>query len=206
MLAVRRVSVRVDTRFGRRSSGDLPEYGVWRSSSGTFNSIAIPIACGLLVEQVCTGIACHLNAAMVKLALGRVAPGGVDIRCIESVGNLACPACVDLGQHFNIALLSTPKGDNKPSKRPVTFRAADLVLLTTRDEAPVMFEFDRGQTRKWVRHLRNTATVAGASARVVSGMVDWSDWLAAAIDALRSRVRIMTACGRHQRSISQAGL
>ena len=67
---------------------------------------------------------------MVHTALHDLHLTDIDILFIENVGNLVCPASFDLGQHANVALLSTPEGHDKPAKYPVMFRAADLVLVT----------------------------------------------------------------------------
>ena len=82
---------------------------------------------GVPAVQISTGSACHLDAHMVHTALHELDLDGVDVLFIENVGNLVCPASFDLGQHCNVALLSTPEGDDKPAKYPVMFRAADLV-------------------------------------------------------------------------------
>ena len=108
----------------------------------TENDAARIRAKGVAAIQISTGSACHLDAQMVHDALHDLDLDAVDIVFIENVGNLVCPASFDLGQHFNIALLSTPEGHDKPAKYPVMFRAADLVLLTKSDLLAVLDDFD----------------------------------------------------------------
>lgn len=99
---------------------------------------------------------------------------GVDILFIENVGNLVCPANFDLGQHRNGILLSVTKGDDKPAKYPVMFRAADLLLITKTDLLPVLDDF---------------STVFELSARKHIGLASWLQWLRGELSAQRARQR-----------------
>lgn len=132
---------------------------------------------GVQAIQITTGSACHLDAHMVHGALHDMELQGIDILFIENVGNLVCPASFDLGQHLNVALLSTPEGHDKPAKYPVMFRAADLVLVTKSDLLPVLGDFDPAVAERYVRQLANAAPVLELSARSGDGMVRWLDWL-----------------------------
>ena len=49
---------------------------------------------------------CHLDAPMVRSALGRVPLDEIDVLFIENVGNLVCPAAFDLGEQHKVAILS----------------------------------------------------------------------------------------------------
>lgn len=160
----------------RRLRGDL-RIGVIEGDLETENDAERIRACGVPVVQICTGTACHLDAQMVHDALHRLDLGSLDVLFVENVGNLVCPACFDLGQHRNVALLSTPEGDDKPAKYPVLFRVADLVLLTKRDLAPYMPEFDPDRAETHVRELGNAAPVLELSARSGDGLEAWTDWL-----------------------------
>jgi hydrogenase nickel incorporation protein HypB len=132
---------------------------------------------GVPAIQITTGSACHLDAHMVHDALHDMKLQGIDILFIENVGNLVCPASFDLGQHYNVALLSSPEGHDKPAKYPVMFRAADLVLLTKADLLPVLDDFDPAEAERYVRELASTAPVLELSAKTGSGMHRWLDWL-----------------------------
>jgi len=135
---------------------------------------------GVPAVQISTGSACHLDAHMVHSALHEIELDDVDIVFIENVGNLVCPASFDLGQHFNVTLLSTPEGDDKPAKYPVMFRAADLVLITKSDLLGVLGDFDPDRAERCLRNLASTAPVYQVSARNGDGMAPWLRWLTAA--------------------------
>jgi hydrogenase nickel incorporation protein HypB len=132
---------------------------------------------GVAAIQISTGSACHLDAHMVHTALHDLELDGIDVLFIENVGNLVCPASFDLGQHRNVALLSTPEGHDKPAKYPVMFRAADLVLITKSDLLEVLGDFDPGTAESCLRQLANPAPLIELSARDGSGMDTWLDWI-----------------------------
>ena len=141
---------------------------------------------GVPAVQISTGSACHLDAHMVHTALHDLDVDGVDIVFIENVGNLVCPASFDLGQHANVALLSTPEGDDKPAKYPVMFRAADLVLITKADLLPVLDDFDPAHAERCLRQLASTAPLSNVSARRGDGLSAWFGWLRGQLQSLRS--------------------
>ncbi len=154
----------------------------------TENDAARIRAQGVPAHQITTGTACHLDAHMVHDALHHMQLAGLDILFIENVGNLVCPASFDLGQHRNVTLLSTPEGDDKPSKYPVMFRTADLLLLTKTDLLPVLDDFDPARAETNLRALANPAPVLKLSARSGAGLPSWLDWLRAEVRAQRERV------------------
>jgi hydrogenase nickel incorporation protein HypB len=114
---------------------------------------------------------------MVHSALHDLELDDVDVVFIENVGNLVCPASFDLGQHINVALLSTPEGDDKPAKYPVMFRAADLVLITKSDLLEVLDDFDPDAAERCVREIANPAPLFRISSKTGLGMEAWLDWL-----------------------------
>ena len=136
---------------------------------------------GVPAIQISTGSACHLDAHMVHTALHDMALDGLDVLFIENVGNLVCPASFDLGQHRNVALLSTPEGHDKPAKYPVMFRAADLVLITKSDLLDVLGDFDPGVAERYLRGIANPAPLFAVSARSGAGMDAWLEWVVNAV-------------------------
>ncbi|MES9969930.1 MAG: hydrogenase nickel incorporation protein HypB [Candidatus Thiodiazotropha sp.] len=142
---------------------------------------------GVEAVQITTGTACHLDAHMIHHALHRMDLDAVDILFIENVGNLVCPASFDLGQHLNITLLSVTEGDDKPSKYPVIFRAADLVLLTKSDLLAVMEEFSPERAERAVRQLAVEVPVVLTSAKSGEGFDAWLDWLENQIELQKER-------------------
>jgi hydrogenase nickel incorporation protein HypB len=144
---------------------------------------------GVPAVQVTTGSACHLDATMIHEALHGLALDRLDLLFIENVGNLVCPASFDLGQHRNVVLLSVTEGDDKPAKYPVMFRAADLVLVSKIDLAPVMEDFDPQRAEAAVRALANAAPVVALSARKAVNLDSWLAWLRAETRRIRSAPR-----------------
>jgi len=134
-------------------------------------------AAGAQAVQITTGTACHLDARMVHAALHRIDLAPVDVLFIENVGNLVCPACFDLGQHYNVVLLSVTEGDDKPEKYPVMFRAADLLAVTKLDLLEAVGDFSPALATRHLRELASAAPVLELSARSGAGMASWTDWL-----------------------------
>jgi len=143
----------------------------------TENDAARIRAKGVTAIQICTGSACHLDAKMVHDALHELDLDAFDIVFVENVGNLVCPASFDLGQHWNIALLSTPEGHDKPAKYPVMFRAADLVLLSKSDLLTVLDDFDPDVAQRCLQQLANPAPMMELSAKTGAGMQAWLGWI-----------------------------
>ncbi len=143
---------------------------------------------GVPAVQITTGSACHLDAHMVHTALHELDLDDVDIVIIENVGNLVCPASFDLGQHANVALLSTPEGHDKPSKYPVMFRSADLVVISKTDLLPVLEDFDPDYATHCLRQLASVAPVLEVSAKTGAGIGAWLDWVRTELDVVRERV------------------
>ena len=141
---------------------------------------------GVPAVQISTGSACHLDAHMVHTALHDLDLDGLDVVFIENVGNLVCPASFDLGQHLNITLLSTPEGHDKPSKYPVMFRAADLVVITKADLLQVLGDFDPEYATSCLRQLASQAPVLELSARSGAGVVEWVDWIRSELNNVRT--------------------
>ena len=132
---------------------------------------------GVPAVQITTGMACHLDAHMVHRALHDIKLEGLDILFIENVGNLVCPASFDIGQHSNVLLLSVTEGDDKPSKYPIMFRAADQTLITKIDLSPYIEEFDIARARANITAIRGDLPIIELSAKTGKGIEDWIAWL-----------------------------
>jgi hydrogenase nickel incorporation protein HypB len=142
---------------------------------------------GVKAIQITTGSACHLDAHMIHDALHHLELAPLDVVFIENVGNLVCPASFDLGQHINVALLSTPEGDDKPAKYPVMFRAADLVLVSKCDLLAVLDDFKPERAKQYLHDIASAAPVIELSAKTGAGMAQWFDWLKQQIAQQRTR-------------------
>ena len=150
---------------------------------------------GVPAVQISTGSACHLDAHMVHDALHELSLDDTDVVFIENVGNLVCPASFDLGQHVNVALLSTPEGHDKPAKYPVMFRSADLVIVSKSDLLPLLDDFDPQYATRCLRELASTAPVMELSAKSGAGLDAWCDWLREQRQALSSQANAAAAAG-----------
>jgi hydrogenase nickel incorporation protein HypB len=148
---------------------------------------------GVRAVQITTGVACHLDAAMVHDALHGLHMHDIDILFIENVGNLVCPADFDIGQHRNVVLLAVTEGDDKPEKYPVIFRGADIVLITKTDLLPHLDEFDLGRARRSVGRVRGGGRIEEVSAKTGSGLDRWIGWLVAELAAHRGALACQTA-------------
>jgi len=132
---------------------------------------------GVPAIQIETGTACHLDAHLIHDAIHQLNLDEIDILFIENVGNLVCPASFDLGQHFNVTLLSTTEGDDKPAKYPVIFRAADLVLITKQDLLVVLDDFEPDKATHHLRQLSNPAPVICLSSKTGFAIEQWCEWI-----------------------------
>jgi len=101
---------------------------------------------------------------------------GRSLLFIENVGNLVCPALWDLGEAAKVVILSVTEGEDKPSKYPDMFAAADLLLINKIDLLPYV-DFDVGRCIELARRVRPDILVLQLSARNGEGLEAWVDWL-----------------------------
>jgi hydrogenase nickel incorporation protein HypB len=135
-------------------------------------------AAGARVTQIATGGLCHLDAHLVGHALEKLELDDVCRLWIENVGNLVCPAPFPCGESRRAMLISTPEGDDKPSKYPATVMAVDLLVITKVDLLPhVRFDVDRCVAA--ARRLRPKLPILSVSALSGEGMEPWMDWVMA---------------------------
>ncbi len=138
---------------------------------------------GIPAVQINTAGACHLDANMIRTALGNLNLDETDLVVIENVGNLICPAEFALGAHKQIMLLSVPEGDDKPYKYPLMFAGADVILVNKTDVLPY-FDFDMSAFRKAVSGLNPAAAVFPVSAKTGDGLEQWFSWLEDALERM----------------------
>ena len=102
-------------------------------------------ALGVPVVQISTnetfGGECHLDANMVRSALGDLPLDEVDLLIIENVGNLVCPAEFKVGEDVRVMVASVTEGEEKPLKYPLMFRSCDYILVNKTDLLPHL-DFD----------------------------------------------------------------
>jgi len=131
---------------------------------------------GARIQQIETISSCHLDAHQISHALPQVIEEGTQLLFIENVGNMVCPTAFDLGEHFKVALLSTPEGEDKPIKYPVLYAIAKAVLLTKMDLMEVL-NWDASACRNYIRQVQPGANVIELSARTGDGMDAWLNFL-----------------------------
>jgi len=148
---------------------------------------------GVAAVQITTGIACHLDAAMVHDALHDLPLHDIDILFVENVGNLVCPADFDVGQHRNVVLIAVTEGDDKPAKYPLIFRSADLVLISKTDLLPYLDDFDIARARRAVARVHGGVQIEDVSAKTSRGLEKWIEWLMSELAAYRSTLAGSTA-------------
>jgi hydrogenase nickel incorporation protein HypB len=121
---------------------------------------------------------CHLDANMVRSALGAIALDEIDLLVIENVGNLVCPAEFRVGEDARAMISSVTEGEDKPLKYPLMFRTCELVVVNKIDLLPHLdFSLERflanlDQVNPDVEHML-------VSARTGEGVEEFADWLAA---------------------------
>jgi len=127
---------------------------------------------------------CHLNATMVREALGRLDPATTDLLLIENVGNLVCPAEFELGEWAKVAVLSVTEGEDKPLKYPGAFRGARVVVVSKTDLVPHL-GVDMEALRRNLRTANPALEVFELSARSGEGLGRWVEWLVRTHEAWR---------------------
>jgi len=134
---------------------------------------------GAKIHQIETISSCLLDAHQVSHAQEAVVEDDTQLLFIENVGNMVCPTAFDLGESFKLALLSTPKGEDKPIKYPVLFATAKAILLTKRDLAAC---------RKYIQQVQPGANMIELSAKTGDGITTWFDYLEPSFN--RSRILV----------------
>lgn len=129
---------------------------------------------------------CHLDANMVRSALGSLPLDELDLLVIENVGNLVCPAEFRVGEDYRVMVSSVTEGEDKPRKYPLMFRACELVLINKIDLLPHL-EFDLEEYLGNLDAVHPGVERMLLSARTGEGVQAWCDWLVNAAE--RGRVR-----------------
>jgi hydrogenase nickel incorporation protein HypB len=119
---------------------------------------------------------CHLDANMVRSALGDLPLAELDLLVVENVGNLVCPAEFRIGEDRRAMISAVTEGEDKPLKYPLMFRACELVVVNKVDLLEHLdFDLDRflhnlQAVHPGVEHML-------VSARTGEGVDAFRDWL-----------------------------
>ncbi len=143
----------------------------------TDNDASRLAAAGIEARSITTGSACHLDAELIHRSLHDLPWQTADFFFIENVGNLVCPAIYDLGQAFNVIVLSITEGEDKPLKYPVMFRKADLVLLTKVDLLPHLPQVRIEVIEDALARTMPDPRTIRVSAMTGEGIGQWLEWL-----------------------------
>jgi hydrogenase nickel incorporation protein HypB len=119
---------------------------------------------------------CHLDANMVRSALGQLPLAEIDLLVIENVGNLVCPAEFRVGEDARAMVCSVTEGEDKPLKYPLMFRACELVVINKIDLLPHL-DFDLDKLIYHLDSVNPTARRILTSARTGEGVQELRDWL-----------------------------
>jgi hydrogenase nickel incorporation protein HypB len=119
---------------------------------------------------------CHLDANMVRSALGELPLVEIDLLVIENVGNLVCPAEFKVGEDARAMVCSITEGEDKPLKYPLMFRSCELVVINKLDLLPHL-EVDVDKLLYNIDVVNPGVATMLVSARTGQGVEDWREWL-----------------------------
>jgi len=128
------------------------------------------------VVQIMTQGGCHLEAGLVRDAMGKLDLPGLDLLVIENVGNLVCPANYDLGEALKVVVLSTTEGDDKPLKYPGMVRNASIMIINKIDLIPYL-NCDLAALRRHALQINPKLEIFQTSCTTGDGIIAWCDWL-----------------------------
>ena len=144
-------------------------------------------AAGVPAVQINTGGGCHLEAGMIRAALGQdgLNADNADLIIIENVGNLLCPTGWDLGEDAKVVVASLPEGDDKPLKYPMAFLAAQAVVINKIDLEPYI-PAKTATLRENALTVNPELVVFEVSCTTGQGLAAWLDWIREQIAAKRA--------------------
>jgi hydrogenase nickel incorporation protein HypB len=128
---------------------------------------------------------CHLDANMVRSALGELPLGEIDLLVIENVGNLVCPAEFRVGEDARAMVCSITEGEDKPLKYPLMFRSCELVVINKLDLAPYL-DVDVDKLLYNLDAVNPGVPRMLVSAHTGEGVAEWREWLS---ELARRRVK-----------------
>jgi hydrogenase nickel incorporation protein HypB len=141
-------------------------------------------AAGATAVQINTGGDCHLDAVMLRQALGQLELDKLDLLVVENVGNLICPASFQLGTHKSVLIASVPEGDDKPYKYPVMYKGVDTLVINKVDLLPYI-KFDMDYFRKGVELLNPDLETFPVSCVTAEGLDEWVAWVKGSVEGFK---------------------
>ena len=119
---------------------------------------------------------CHLDANMVRSAIGALPLADIDLLVIENVGNLVCPAEFRVGEDRRAMVCSVTEGEDKPLKYPLMFRTCELVIINKIDLLPHL-DFDVDRFLAALDQVNPGVERMLVSARTGEGVEEFRQWL-----------------------------
>ena len=173
-------------RTFRELSGRLTMAGIAGDVQTENDARRLEAAGARLVRPIVTGGACHLDARMVRQAMGELDLATCDVLLVENVGNLVCPSSYDLGEDMKVVLISTTEGDDKPLKYPAMFRRSSVMVINKIDLMGLS-DFDLERVKKNARQINGDLEIFEVSCRQGTGLQDWYGWLTKTAAAKKQR-------------------
>ncbi len=133
-------------------------------------------ATGVNALQINTENGCHLDAFMIKEAVGKMCIPQGAILFIENVGNLVCPAMFDLGEKLRVVVISITEGDDKPLKYPYMFESSDICIINKADLLPYL-KSDIELIKRNALKINPKLKFFVLSATSGEGMEEWVDFI-----------------------------
>ena len=133
-------------------------------------------ALGLPVTQIDTDGACHIEAMSIQKMLPEFDLDNLDVLFVENIGNLVCPAEFNIGEHFRLALLSIPEGDDKVEKYPLIFATSQAWALNKYDLKDY-FDFDDERVERNARGVNPNIQIFRVSSRDGTGLDELAGWI-----------------------------
>jgi hydrogenase nickel incorporation protein HypB len=171
-----------------KAMGDSIRIGVIEGDITTSLDAEKIRSAGGVAIQINTDGACHLSAAQVFEALGKLPLDDLDMIVIENVGNLVCPSAFALGESAKVAVLSVAEGDDKPAKYPALFARSRALLINKMDLLGPAVDFDMDRATADVRALNKDVEIFPVSAVTGQGMEGWYEWLREQVRRERCRL------------------
>ena len=131
---------------------------------------------GVPVVQVNTLQSCHLNANQIFESLREIPLENIQLLIIENVGNLVCPASMDLGENEKIVLMSVTEGEDKPVKYPLAFNLANVLVITKTDLLPYL-RFDLESCKQYARSVNEHIQIIETSSFSQAGISEWITYI-----------------------------
>ena len=135
---------------------------------------------------------CHLDANMVRSAIGDLPLADLDVLVVENVGNLVCPAEFRIGEDAKAMICSVTEGEDKPLKYPLMFRSCELVVINKIDLLEHL-DFDLERFIHNVDSVNPDAERMLVSAKTGEGVEAFKDWLTGVAQREPRRPRAATA-------------